>query len=303
MLKNNLLIVVVGPTAVGKTTFSIQLAKTYQCDVLSADSRQFYKEMTIGTAKPTPGEMSGVKHHFIDFLPVEGEMSAGNFEIVALRKLEELFSQSPKAILTGGSGLYVQAVCHGMSEMPSPPVEIRSLLMQELKTKGLEILLLELKEKDIEYYNKVDRSNHQRVVRALEMVRFTGKPFSALRSGPSADRNFNIVKIGLEMDRDLLYERIDRRVDEMIEGGLEEEVKKLYPKKHLNALQTVGYKEYFDFMDGKYSREEAIRLIKRNTRRYAKRQMTWFKKDDEIAWFTPDEVENAIDYIHRPSLK
>ncbi len=297
MSKNKLLIVIVGPTAVGKTSLCVQVAKAFDCEVVSADSRQFYREMAVGTAKPTLEEMEGVPHHFVDFLPVENEMSAGSFETLALKKIDELFQEYDIAILTGGSGLYINAVCDGMSEMPTPPPEIRNELMKELETNGLEKLLEELEEKDPEYFNQVDQNNHQRVVRALEMIRFSGKPFSSFRVGQKKERDFSILKIGLTMDRKELYHRIDARVDIMLQNGLEDEMRELYPKKNLNSLQTVGYKEFFGSLDGEYDWEEAIRLVKRNTRRYAKRQLTWFNKDEDIRWFHPKDLNKVIAYI------
>ncbi len=297
MSNNNFLITIVGPTAVGKTSVSIQLAKHYGCEIISADSRQFFKGMAIGTAKPTSDEMEGVPHHFIDFLGVEEEMSAGAFEVAAVDKLRQLFAANDKAILIGGSGLYIKAVTEGMSEMPTPPPEIRRQLMVELEKNGFDGLLKELERRDPDYFEHVDQKNHQRVVRALEMIRFTGNPFSSFRNGPERERDFNIVKIGLELEREVLYRRINERVDEMIAVGLEEEVISLKKKKDLNALQTVGYKEIFDYLDGHYDREEAIRLIKRNTRRYAKRQLTWFKKDEEVKWFYPTEISEIVAYI------
>jgi len=294
---NNFLIVIVGPTAVGKTALSVELARQLDCEILSADSRQFYMEMNIGTAKPTEAEMAGVCHHFVDFLPVEQTMSAGQFEEMAIEKLDEIFQNQHISILTGGSGLYINAVLNGMSEMPSPPNEIRDALMKELETIGLDELLKELKDCDHDYYEKVDKKNHQRVVRALEMIRYTGKPFSSFRMGKKAERNFQTIKIGLEIPRDELHERINKRVDRMIEVGLLSEVKRLFAKRELNALQTVGYKEIFDFLDDKYDWEEAIRLLKRNTRRFAKRQMTWFKKDEETKWFHPTQLNEMHEYI------
>jgi tRNA dimethylallyltransferase len=253
--------------------------------------------MRIGTARPTLDEMKNVPHHFIDFLSVREEMSAGSYESAANNKLNEIFLKNDKTVLVGGSGLYVQAVCEGMNEMPEPPTEFRNQLIKEWKENGLEVLQKELKDSDREYYHQIDQDNHQRVIRALEMIRFTGMPFSNFRTGQKKKRNFHILKIGLEMERDQLYDRINRRVDIMLENGLEEEARDLYHLKNLNALQTVGYKEFFDCWDGKYDREEAIRLIKRNSRRYAKRQMTWFKKDEEIDWFNPNELEKIVELI------
>lgn len=297
MSARKFLIVVVGPTAVGKTAFCVGLAKRLNSEVISADSRQFFKEMSIGTAKPTSTEMRDVPHHFIDFIQVNEEMSAGSFETLALDKLDEIFSSRQSAILTGGSGLYIKAVCEGMNDMPAVPAGIRDQLMNELKHDGLGKLLEELKKKDPDYYGKVDKDNRQRVVRALEMIRFTGEPFSQFRTGEKAERDFEIIKIGLEVERDKLYERINLRVDQMLANGLLEEVQSLYGKRHFNALQTVGYKEFFDYMEGKHGFDEAVGLVKRNTRRYAKRQMTWFKKDKEIHWFHPGQDDEIARFL------
>jgi len=289
--------VIVGPTAVGKTAVCIELAKKYDCSIISADSRQFFRQMNIGTAKPTPKEMHGVKHHFIDFLNVDEEMSAGRYEEMVLKTLTNLFQTGKMAILTGGSGLYVQAVCKGMSSMPVVPKEIREKLMLELETNGLQHLLEELRIKDPDYYEYVDKNNFQRIVRALEMIRYTKKPFSSFRDRQSSARDFQIIKIGLELEREKLYKRIDERVDQMLEKGLLKEIEGLYPLRHLNSLQTVGYKEFFAYFDGERDLKEATRLVKRNTRRYAKRQLTWFRKDEEIIWFRPGQVQDIMKHI------
>jgi len=289
--------VIVGPTAVGKTAVCIELAKKYDCSIISADSRQFFRQMNIGTAKPTPKEMHGVKHHFIDFLNVDEEMSAGRYEEMVLKTLTNLFQTRKMAILTGGSGLYVQAVCKGMSSMPVVPKEIREKLMLELETNGLQHLLEELRIKDPDYYEYVDKNNFQRIVRALEMIRYTKKPFSSFRDRQSSARDFQIIKIGLELEREKLYKRIDERVDQMLEKGLLKEIEGLYPLRHLNSLQTVGYKEFFAYFDGEHDLKEATRLVKRNTRRYAKRQLTWFRKDEEIIWFRPGQVQDIMKHI------
>lgn len=288
-MKNKTLIIIAGPTASGKTAASIEAAKYFNTEIISADSRQFYKEMNIGTAKPSPEELSAVPHHFIDFLPLEEKWSAAKFEKEALNLLEKLFKKHDVVICTGGSGLYIKALTEGFDEMPSGLEKERKALTQELKEKGLSPLLQELKHKDPEYYAAVDKNNRQRIIRALEVMRGTGKPFSEFRKGERKERPFNIVKTALKMNRDQLYDRINKRVDEMIEAGLFEEAEKLYPKRELNALQTVGYTEIFDYMEGKYDREEAIRLIKRNTRRYAKRQITLFNKQG-FEWVEPGKV-------------
>ena len=293
----NFLIVIVGPTAVGKTDLCVQLAKELKCDIISSDSRQFFKELSIGTAKPTTKEMNGVPHHFVDFIAIDHEFSAGKFELATLELLPKLFHENNLAIMTGGSGLYIQAVCHGMNEIPDVDLKFRAELYLELENHGIKPLLEELSIKDPEYYKIVDQSNPQRIIRALEVCRGAGQPYSAYRTDYKAIRDFNVIKIGLDRDREELFDRINLRVDQMIESGLIEEVKKFQDKRHLNALKTVGYKEIFGYLDGEYDKMEAIRLLKRNTRRYAKRQLTWFKKDEEYSWFHPDEANNILAYI------
>ena len=296
-LKNHL-IVIAGPTASGKTALSIKLAKALKCEIISADSRQFYRDLSIGTAKPDEKEMEGVRHHFVDFLPLEKEFSAGKFELAVLDLLHEIFTNINRCIMTGGSGLYIRAVCEGMNDIPAVDKSFRDELYRELEQHGLQSLVEELRTKDPVYYEKVDIKNTQRVIRALEVCRATGMPYSSFRSDRKVQRSFNIIKIGLEREREKLFARINERMDRMIEAGLFEEAEKFYDKRHLNALKTVGYKEIFDYLDGKFEKEEAIRLLKRNSRRYAKRQMTWFKKDPEFMWFHPDDHEKILNYIH-----
>ena len=295
--RNNFLVVLVGPTAVGKTAFGIRLAKALHCQVISADSRQFYKELSIGTAKPSKREMAGIDHHFVDFLSIQEEFSAGRFELAALDVLRKIYVKNPVALMVGGSGLYVQAVCHGMNDIPQIPGHFRETLYVECQQKGLEHLLDELRFSDPVYYDKVDKKNQQRVIRALEICRATGRPYSSFRQDKKTPRDFQIIKIGLDMDRAALFERIDNRMDQMIEAGLFEEAEKWYPFRHLNALKTVGYTEIFDYLDGQYHRQEAVRLLKRNSRRYAKRQLTWFKKDQEITWYHPKEFDRVLQYL------
>lgn len=280
------LISIIGPTAIGKTAMGIEVAKKLRSEIISADSRQFYKEMEIGTAKPTADELGMIPHHFINTHSIEEYYSAGAFERDALHKLKKLFDKNSSVLMVGGSGLYVKAVWEGFDEMPEVDGSIRLELNDQFQKEGLESLLVELKLHDPDYYEQVDNRNHQRIIRALEVIRATNAKFSDFRKMKNVEaRPFEIVKIGLEMDRDKLNKRIDDRMDRMIEAGLFEEAEKFYPQRKLNALQTVGYKEIFDFLEGKYDREEAIRLLKRNSRRYAKRQMTWFKADKEIKWF------------------
>lgn len=294
------MISIVGPTAVGKTVKAIEIAEYLKTEVISADSRQFYKEMSIGTAKPTQSELACVRHHFIDSHSVHDFYSAGAFERDALALLDRLFDDHRQVVAVGGSGLYLKALWHGFDEMPEILEGVRDQLNEEFAQTGIEPLLHELKLSDPVYFDQVDQMNHQRVIRALEVIRSTGMPFSKYRqSEPTVERPFKNVKIGLEMEREQLYARIDGRMDLMIAAGLFEEAELLYSHREMNALQTVGYKEIFDFMDGKYDRDEAVRLLKRNSRRYAKRQMTWFKADPEIKWFdasTP--VEEILVSLH-----
>ncbi len=300
-MESKYLIVIAGPTAVGKTDLCVELARHFGVPVISADSRQFFTEMSIGTAKPTTAEMQGVVHYFIDSHSITEPFNAGAYSEEALKVIDHLFTEKDYLILTGGSGLYIKAVCEGFDEMPEVEEEVRNQLVSEFSDKGLSPLLEELKISDPVYYAQVDKANHQRILRALEVIRSTGVPFSYFRKNEKASRNFKIIKIGLERPREELYERINRRMDLMLEAGLEAEVKALIPYKNMNALQTVGYKEVFDFLDGIYDREEMIRLLKRNSRRYAKRQLTWFKKDKEYHWFNPVQKAEIIDFIEAGS--
>ena len=299
MNSNKFLIVLVGPTAVGKTTLGVSLAKKLDCEIISADSRQFFKELSIGTAKPSKWEMAGVKHHFVDFLSIQEEFSAGRFELAVLELLQKIYSKKHQALMVGGSGLYVQAVCQGMNDIPQIPENFRQNLYREYQRDGIQPLLEELRFADPDYYNKVDKNNQQRVIRALEIYRATGKPYSSFRQDKIVQRDFQIIKIGLELEREALFERINQRMDRMIEAGLFEEAEKWYPMRHMNALKTVGYSEIFDYLGGQYDKQEAIRLLKRNSRRYAKRQLTWFKKDPDITWFYPDEFDKILLYIKK----
>lgn len=290
--------ILAGPTAVGKTSLSIQLAKRFKTEIISADSRQFYKEMDIGTAKPTEKEMDGVPHHFINSHNIQEDYNVGQFEKDALKLLEELFQKHDVVFVVGGSGLYVKALCEGIDDMPAIPTEIRQNLNAEFAQNGIGYLQKEVAQCDPEYFEVVDRQNPQRLIRALELYRATGKNMSYYRAQENlVDRPFNIIKIGLERPRKELYDRINLRMDQMIAEGLFEEAEKLYPFKDLNALQTVGYSEIFGFLDGDYDREEAIRLLKRNSRRYAKRQMTWFKRDSEFVWFSAEDKDKVIDFL------
>lgn len=292
------LIVIVGPTAVGKTAMSIAIAKAFDCPVVSADSRQFFKEMNIGTAKPTEAEIKGVTHYFINSHSINDDFNVGKYETEAIALLEKLFQTNEKVILVGGSGLYIDAVCKGFDELPEADDEIRNKINLLLKTDGIEGLQKLLKELDINYYNKVDLQNPQRLSRALEVCLTTGKPYSELRKGKIKKRNFNIIKVGINTSREVLYDRINKRVDEMMKDGLLNEVKSLQAFKHLNALQTVGYKELFDHLENNSDLNSAIQLIKQNTRRFAKRQLTWFHRDEGIRWFEPNQSEEILKYIN-----
>lgn len=292
---NNRLIVIQGPTGVGKTGVGIRLARQYRIPILSADSRQVYREMRIGTAVPTPDELRQADHFFIQNKSIHESFTAGDYEREALQLLEnELFPKTSNVLVVGGSGLYVDALLKGFDPLPDNDPELR----EQLSNTPLEELLAELRESDPVYYEQVDRSNPQRVIRAIEVCRATGRPYAELRTGETKTRPFDVVKIGINLeDRNALYERINRRVDAMVAEGLEEEARRLYSFRQLPALQTVGYREWFDYFDGKTTREEAIELIKRNTRHYAKRQLTWLRRDPRIRWFAPDAVEEMTQYI------
>jgi len=295
-MKSKHLIVIVGPTAIGKTSLSIALAKHYNCDVLSADSRQFYKEMEIGTAKPTTAEMDGVPHHFVNNLSIHDRYTAGMFEIEAIDLLEQLHEKNDIAILVGGSGLFVDAICNGFDDVPGSQ-EVRTELIKELEVNGIEPLQQELKEKDPEYYNSSDIQNSRRILRALEVVRVSGNTFSSYRNKTAKERPFNIHVIGLNTDRAVLYDRINLRVDLMIRAGLLEEVKQLLPYRALSPLNTVGYKELYDNLDDQYSIDTAISKIKQNSRKFAKRQITWFKRNQKTKWFEINSNQEVLEYL------
>lgn len=298
MKKNKYLISIVGPTAIGKTALSIELAKHFSTDIISADSRQFFKEMSIGTAKPAAEEMQNIKHHFIDSHSISEDYNVGKFEAEAIDLLDNLFTKKDVIIMVGGSGLYIDAVCKGFDELPEAKPEIRNKISTLLATKGIESLQKLLKELDPVYYQQVDLMNPQRLSRALEVCMSTGKPYSDLRAGKVKQRNFRTIKIGLNTVREIMYNNINKRVDKMMEQGLLDEVKKLINYKNKNALQTVGYKELFDYIENKTTLNAAVELIKQHTRNFAKRQLTWFKRDEEIQWFEPNEKEKIIAHIH-----
>lgn len=292
-----ILISIVGPTAVGKTALSVQIASWLGTEIISADSRQFYREMEIGTAKPSDEELNAVPHHFINSHSINEIYSAGEFGRDAIEKIKELHYQNRTVVAVGGSGLYLKALWEGFDEMPDVDQEIRENLNQEFEKAGLEPLLDELKATDFDYYNQVDRQNGQRVIRALEVIRSTGMPFSSFRKSQAIELPYDHIKIGLNMDREDLFDRINRRMDLMIEAGLFNEAERLYAHKSHNALQTVGYSEIFGYLNDEYDKEEAIRLLKRNSRRYAKRQLTWFRKYEDIHWFSPDQHEKIKQLI------
>ena len=291
------LIVVVGPTAVGKTEVCVTIGSYFKTEIISADSRQFYKEMDLGTAKPSLEELSKVRHHLVNHLSIHEPYSVKEFERDALKLIEEIHGRNTIALLAGGSGLYVQALCKGIDDMPTVPTEIRASVMEELEEFGLPHLLQKLADLDPYYFSIVDKANPQRVVRAIEVSLYTKKPYSSFRKEKAVKRPFNIIMVGLNRERDALYKRIDTRMDKMIDEGLFEEAKALYPYKDLNALQTVGYSEIFGYLEGNYDYSEAVRLLKRNSRRYAKRQMTWFNRENSIKWFHPEEVDEIIGYL------
>lgn len=295
------LIVVVGPTGSGKSALAVELAKHYGAPIISTDSRQVYRGLPIGTAQPTADELAAAKHYFIADREVEDNFNCGRYEAEALALLEELFKDNRYVVAVGGSGLYVKALCEGMDSLPEADDAVREMLKSRLENEGIGSLVEELRRLDPKYAEEVDLCNPARVMRALEVCLTTGKPYSEQRSGTVAERWFNIVKIGTDMPRDVLYERIDRRVDMMVEEGLVEEARAMYPKRALNSLQTVGYREMFDYFDGTISLAEAIELVKRNSRRYAKRQLTWFRRDESIGWFAPTDLEHIIEFIESKS--
>lgn len=297
-MKTNILISIVGPTAIGKTALSIKLARTFKTQILSADSRQFYKEIPIGTAAPNKKELAAAPHHFIQNRSIDEDYSVGDYEREAIKKLEELFKEHQVLILVGGSGLYIKSLIEGLDNFPEIEQEIREQLNDRLLNEGLEVLKTELEQLDPEYYNKIDNNNPHRVIRALEVCIGSGNTFTSYLNQPKPIRNFKTISIGLSADREEIYERINRRVDIMMDEGLLEEAQILYPKRRLNALNTVGYKELFSFFEGRIDLETAVEQIKMNSRRYAKRQLTWFRKNENTTWFnykTPfSDIEDFI---------
>jgi len=297
MTKRKCLVVIVGPTAVGKTPAAIVLAKYFNTEIISADSRQFYREMKIGTSIPSMGELATVPHHFIGNRSVQEYYNASIFEIEVMELLPRLFSKHDMVIMTGGSGMYVDAVCRGIDDFPTVNAVIRENLKSAFLQKGIDWLRLQIKDSDPAYYAMVDLKNPKRLLKALEIITMTGRPYSSFLAQQKKERDFGIIQIGLNLKRDDLYNTINRRVANMIGAGLVEEVKGLLPFRKLNALDTVGYKEIFDHLEGKLTLAEAVDLIKRHTRQYARRQLTWFRKNKDIKWFAPDQHNSMIHYI------
>lgn len=288
------LIIITGPTAIGKTHAAIETALHFQTEIVSADSRQIYRELSIGTAVPSSEERAAVPHHFIHSHSVHDSYNASRYETEAIALLETLFKKYNTVVMTGGSMLYIDAVCKGIDVMPDADPELRKHLKEKLETEGIESLRRQLRKLDPEYYAGADLKNPARIIHALEISLLTGRPYSSFRSSRTKQRPFTIIKTGLNCDRSEIHRRINRRVDSMIANGLEEEARKVFPLKHLNALNTVGYREFFSFFGGDITKEKAIDLIKRNTRRYARKQLTWFRKDPDIHWFRPEEVTEII---------
>lgn len=296
-MSRNKLVVVGGPTAVGKTAVAIHLAKRFQTAIVSADSRQVYMEMTIGTAKPSASERREVSHYFIDTHSVVDDYDAARYAMEALAVIHDLFEKHDVVILCGGSGLYIKGVCEGFDEMPEIPDHVRREITENYRSRGLSWLQDQLAGLDPEAFREIDTNNPHRLMRALEVKIHSGKSILSFRRNQKREHLFEIVKIGLELPREELYRRIDGRMDRMIADGLIEEAKNLYPLRHHNALQTVGYQEIFGYMDHAYDLDECIRLLKRNSRRYAKRQLTWFKKDQDFKWFHPEAVDDVVEFI------
>jgi tRNA dimethylallyltransferase len=296
------LIVLLGPTGVGKTELSLRIAERFSSPIISADSRQLYKDLPIGTAAPTAAQQERVPHHLVGFLNLIDYYSASNFEQDCLSLLNELFKTRDFVVMTGGSMMYIDAVCKGIDDIPTISPEIRQEIYKEFETNGLAPILEELRQKDPEHYELVDRMNYKRVIHAVEVCRMTGKTYTSFRTNKEKARSFRIVKVGLTREREELCDRINNRVDQMMRDGLLEEVKRVFPYRHLNSLNTVGYKELFNFLTGEWTLDFAVEKIKRNSRVYARKQMTWFKRDSDIVWFHPDEEDKIIDYIRTSTL-
>ncbi len=299
LLKTKNLIVILGPTGIGKTNLSINIAKLLNTYILSSDSRQVYKELSIGTAVPSEEQLSKVKHYFIHNKSIHDYYNASMFEFEVIELLDKIFKEKDNALLVGGSGMYIDAVCNGIDDLPTIDSKLREDLIQKFNNEGIESLRFDLKRLDPEYYKVVDLRNHKRILKAIEVYLMTGKTYSSFRTSIKKERSFNIIKIGLQRNREELYNIINKRVDLMFDAGLLNEAKKLYKHKQLNSLNTVGYKEIFAYLDNEHDLDKAIELIKRNSRRYAKRQLSWFKRDKEIVWFNPDDQKAISDYIKK----
>lgn len=291
------LVILLGPTGVGKTELCLSLAEELNTEIVSCDSRQFFRELKIGTAAPTEAQMQRVKHHLVGNLSIFDYYSCGRFEIDALKKLDELFQSKEVVLMTGGSMLYIDAICKGIDDIPNVDQELRDSLHERYANEGIDNILAELKLWDPEYYDMVDKKNHKRIIHALEICLTSGKTFSSFRKETAKERPFDIIKIGLNLPREELYERINKRVDIMFEEGLMEEAKTYYPHRNLNSLNTVGYKELFEYFDGNWDLDFAKNMIKQNSRRYAKKQLTWFNRDKDINWFRPDQQEEILSFL------
>ena len=291
------LIVITGPTAVGKTDLCMEIARQFDIPIINADSRQLFRQLPIGTAQPTKEQLAQVRHYFVGTLDIQDYYSASKYEQDVMKLLQQLFSDSEYALLSGGSMMYIDAVCNGIDDIPTIREDIREEMKRRYQEEGLEALCEDLKRLDPEHYEVVDKQNYRRVIHALEICYQTGRTYTSFRTQQKKERPFNIVKIGLNRDREELYQRINQRVDEMMENGLLDEVRGLYDKRSVNALNTVGYKELFDYLDGRWPLEEAVERIKGNTRRYARKQLTWFKRDENVKWFHPDQQLEIMNYI------
>lgn len=293
----NYLVILLGPTGVGKTELSLRVAEHFASPIISSDSRQLYRDLPIGTAAPTTEQLARVKHYMVGTLSLTDYYSASNFETDVMTLLSELHKTTQTVVMTGGSMMYIDAVCKGIDDIPTVTSEIRDAIYTQFENEGLQPILAELEERDPLHYDEVDRNNYKRVIHAVEICRMTGKPYSSFRTNIKKERPFKIIKIGLNRDRDELCDRINRRVDQMLSDGLIEEARRAYPFKHLNSLNTVGYKELFKYFDGEWTLEMAIEKIKRNSRVYARKQMTWFKRDNEIVWFHPEDEMSIFGYL------
>ena len=293
----NRLIVLLGPTGVGKTNLSIQIASHFKTDIISCDSRQIFKEMRVGTAVPSETDLAKIKHHFIGSHSILEYYSAAKYETDVLSLLPTLFAKNNIVLMTGGSMFYIDAVCKGIDDLPDVDTELRERLIDRMANEGIESLRNELKYLDPDYYAEVDLKNPKRILHALEICYMTGKPYSSFRSKQTKKRDFEIIKIGLNRDRNELYDRINQRVEIMFDEGLEAEARKLFSHRELNSLNTVGYRELFDYFDGKISVDEAKEKIKANSRKYARKQLTWFRRDNDVSWFHPDEADKIIDFL------